>query len=155
MTRALLMALWLGLAPMPATAQTPLPDAPHVTVDTEERAREIGRQLRCVVCQNQSIEESDAPLAADMRRLVREELAAGATNEQVIAGMRARYGDFVLLSPPVQANTLVLWFGPALLIGGALLWLAVMSRRAPATDTTPLSEAERAALDRLRRERDT
>ena len=80
--------------------------------EIEERARDVGKQLRCVVCQNQSIEESDAELAADMRFVVRERLVAGDSDEEVIALMRDRYGDYVLLKPPVQGNTFVLWGAP-------------------------------------------
>ena len=96
----------------------------------EQRARDIGAQLRCVVCQNQSIEESDAPLAQDMRRVVREELAAGKSDEAVIEHIRANYGDYVLLKPPVQSNTYVLWFFPALLVLLSLGWFAFRPKRA-------------------------
>ena len=151
MMRAHLIAAMLALAPA-AAAQTPMPDAPAVSPETEARARAVGQQLRCVVCQNQSIEESDAQLAADMRRLVREQLEAGVTEAEVIEGMRARYGDFVLLSPPVQANTLILWVGPFALIGGALLAYLLMGRRGRRQDAVaaPLSDAERARLTALR-----
>ncbi len=88
----------------------------------EERAREIGQSLRCVVCQNQSIDESDAPLASDMRKLVRTRLAAGDSNEDVIAYMRDKYGDYVLLKPPVQSNTYALWAMPFLLMIMGLIW---------------------------------
>ena len=90
--------------------------------EVEERAKEVGRSLRCVVCQNQSIDESDAPLAADMRKLVRVRLKEGDSNAQVIDYMQQRYGDYVLLKPPVQANTYILWFAPFLLLLGALVW---------------------------------
>ena len=81
------------------------------TSPEEQRARDIGAQLRCVVCQNQSIEESDAQLAQDMRIVVREQLATGASNEDVIEHIRDAYGDYVLLKPPVQSNTYArYWF---------------------------------------------
>jgi cytochrome c-type biogenesis protein CcmH len=105
----------------------------------EQRARDIGAQLRCVVCQNQSIEESDAQLAQDMRRVVREELATGASDAEVIERIRANYGDYVLLKPPVQTNTYVLWFFPALFVLISLLWF-VLRRK---------GEAEPIALDAL------
>ena len=97
----------------------------------ELRAREVGRALRCVVCQNQSIEDSDAALAKDMRLLVRERLAQGDSDADIMTYMRERYGDFVLLKPPVQRNTYMLWGLPAfiLLIMGAWLWR--VSRRSP------------------------
>jgi len=97
--------------------------------DTEQRARDIGAQLRCVVCQNQSIEESDAPLAADMRRLVREQIETGASDAEVMSFIRESYGDYVLLKPPVQSNTFVLWFCPALLVLGSGVWFVIRARR--------------------------
>ncbi len=110
--------------------------------ETEMRAREVGRSLRCVVCQNQSIDESDAPLAADMRRLVRKQIDSGMSNEEVIDFMRAQYGDYVLLKPPVQGNTLVLWLVPAGLVLLAMGWLVINSRRRIAPDVPELSAAE-------------
>jgi len=120
--------------------------------DTEQRARDIGAQLRCVVCQNQSIEESDAPLAGDMRRLVRQQLATGASDAEVISHIRESYGDYVLLKPPVQSNTLALWFLPALLVLGSLFWFTTRARRPqplPQTSETPLSEEDKTLLDKL------
>lgn len=149
MKRALL-ALALMLA-APAGAVMPdemLPDAAQ-----EQRARALSKDLRCVVCQNQSIDDSDAPLARDLRVLVREQIAAGKTDAQVRDYVVERYGNFVLLKPPVEGDTLLLWAGPfaVLLLGGAglLLW----QRRKPAAnagaDAAPLTDAERAELDRL------
>jgi cytochrome c-type biogenesis protein CcmH len=115
----------------------------------EIRAREVGRAIRCVVCQNQSIEDSDAVLAEDMRKLVRSRIRSGDSNEQVIAFMRDRYGDFVLLKPPVQANTYVLWFAPFALLGVFAVWYVVRSRRKVSFDTVPLSAEEKAALKSL------
>ena len=116
----------------------------------EQRARDIGAQLRCVVCQNQSIEESDAPLAGDMRRLVREQLATGASDVEVIAHIRESYGDYVLLKPPVQSNTFVLWFLPALLVLGSLIWFAAHTRRRilPESEIT-FTEDDKTLLDKL------
>ena len=90
----------------------------------EERARDISRQLRCVVCQNQSIDESTAPLARDLRLIIRERLVAGDSNKEVVTFVVDRYGDFVLLRPPFQGDTYVLWFGPFIifLIGGGLIF---------------------------------
>jgi len=90
--------------------------------EVEERAKEVGRSLRCVVCQNQSIDESDAPLASDMRKLVRARLKDGDSNAEVISYMQDRYGDYVLLKPPVQANTYILWFAPFLILLAVLGW---------------------------------
>ena len=96
----------------------------------EARAKEVGRSLRCVVCQNQTIDESDAPLAVDMRKLVRTRLKEGDNNAEVIDYMQERYGDYVLLKPPVQANTYILWFLPFLLLIGALAWFIRASTKA-------------------------
>ena len=115
-------------------------------LETESRSREVGRALRCVVCQNQSIDESDAPLAADMRRLVRKQIESGMSNEDVIEFMRAQYGDYVLLKPPVQGNTLVLWIAPAGLVLLALGWLAVSSRQRIKADVPVLTDAEKTRL---------
>ncbi len=90
----------------------------------EERARDISQQLRCVVCQNQNIDESTAPLARDLRLIIRERLVEGDSNKEVITFVVDRYGDFVLLRPPFQGDTYVLWLGPFIifLIGGALIF---------------------------------
>ena len=116
----------------------------------EERAREIGEQLRCVVCQNQSIEESEADLAVDMKRIVRDRIAAGDSDEDVIAYMRDRYGDYVLLKPPVQSNTYLLWFGPFLLVLSGLGWFALRAKRKAAPPLIQdLSEDDQALLNQL------
>jgi cytochrome c-type biogenesis protein CcmH len=117
----------------------------------EERARNLSRQLRCLVCQNQSIDDSDADLARDLRQLVRERLVAGDSDEEIIAFLTARYGDFVLLKPPVEPATWGLWFGPLALLliagGGIALYLR---RRGPSdTASAPLSAEERARLAAL------
>ena len=115
----------------------------------EQRARALGADLRCVVCQNQSIDDSNAPLARDLRIIVRERLTAGDTDKQVIDYVVARYGNFVLLKPPVQANTILLWFGPALILVLALVGFgALMRRRARAAPDAPdaLSDEERRRL---------
>ena len=116
----------------------------------EQRAREIGRALRCVVCQNQSIEESDASLAQDMRVLVRSRVKSGDSNDQVIAFMQDRYGDFVLLKPPMQTNTYVLWFAPFLLVLLGVVWFLRQSRKPPEkVYAKPLTQDELANLDDL------
>src|SRR6476469_6103041 len=96
----------------------------------EARARDLSRELRCMVCQNQSIDDSEAPLARDLRLLVRERIGAGDSNSQVLDFLVARYGEFVLLKPRFERQTLVLWLlGPLLLIGGGVaLWLQIRRR---------------------------
>ncbi len=121
----------------------------------EARAEAIGRELRCLVCQNQSIEDSNADLARDLRLIVRERIAAGATDEEVIRFVHERYGDFVLLRPPVNAATALLWAAPALALagGGGAILLALRRRRVTADTVAeaaaPLTEAERARLAAL------
>ncbi len=144
---ALVVAL---LFAFPALAVEPSEMLPDPAL--ESRARDIGRALRCVVCQNQSIDDSAAEVARDMRRAVRERLAAGDRDEQVFAYMVARYGDYVLLQPPFKAGTWVLWLGgPLVLIvaGGALLFAARRRRRMPIVPPQPLSEEEQRRLDAL------
>ena len=112
----------------------------------EQRAIEISRNLRCVVCQSQSIDESNAPLAKDMRIIVRERLVAGETDDEVYAFLVQRYGDYVLLKPPVQENTVLLWVAPALILivaaAGAGFFLVRMKQADDtfSDDTTPESD---------------
>jgi cytochrome c-type biogenesis protein CcmH len=116
----------------------------------EARARTISRELRCLVCQNQSIDDSNADLAHDLRVIVRERLAAGDSDAQVKAYLVARYGDFVLLDPPFETKTLMLWLGPAiLLLLGAGGIYALLRRRPAAAPEAPLSEAEHRRLAEL------
>ena len=134
---------------MPATAYQP--DEVLKDPGLEARARALSAELRCLVCQNQSIDDSDAPLARDLRILVRERLAAGDTDRQVIDFVVARYGEFVLLRPRFGAHTLALWLGPLmiLLIGGfaALAFVRRARSALPREAPAPLSaeEAERVA----------
>jgi cytochrome c-type biogenesis protein CcmH len=113
----------------------------------EARARTIGKELRCLVCQNESIDESDAPLARDLRLLVRRRIAAGDSNRQVKNYIVARYGTYVLLKPPF-GRTWLLWLGPFLLLGAGGIGVLAWYRRRP-IETPPLSEAERARLKSL------
>lgn len=141
--RAIAICLIFALTSTVAFAAPPAPD------EVEARAKEVGRSLRCVVCQNQSIDESDAPLAADMRRLVRKQIEGGMSNDDVIEFMRGQYGDYVLLKPPVQGNTLALWLAPIGLVLLALGWLVLAGRKRIAPETPGLSEAETARLNAL------
>ncbi len=122
------MGIWLAISAAPALAVTPIEQLRDPAL--EARARVISKDLRCVVCQNQSIDDSNASLAADMRVLVRQRIIAGDTNDQVTQYMVDRYGDFVLLRPPVKRNTYALWFGPMGFIGfGALIFWLTSRRR--------------------------
>ncbi len=115
----------------------------------EKRAEHIGEQLRCLVCQNESIEQSSAGLARDMRQIIRQEVVAGWTDRQVVAWMVARYGSFVELRPPFEPQTLLLWGAPVLALAAAGTVVAVGWRSRPKAPPPPLSEAERARLERL------
>ncbi len=142
-------AAGLGLAlAAAAAAATPSEDAAGAGI--EARARAIGKELRCLVCQNQSIDDSDAELAQDLRRLVRERIAAGDSDREVIAYVVSRYGDFVLLRPPFKPATYALWLGP-LAIGGlaTLALVAYFRRRRPAERTDALDAGEQARLAAL------
>jgi cytochrome c-type biogenesis protein CcmH len=116
----------------------------------EDRAREISQKLRCLVCQNQSIDDSNADLARDLRVIVRQRLVAGDSNEQVLQFVVDRYGDYVLLEPPFKGITYALWLGPAVLltIGGAAL-VVVARRRRKAAPAEGLSEDEKRRLAQL------
>ncbi|MFN4284245.1 MAG: cytochrome c-type biogenesis protein [Alphaproteobacteria bacterium] len=149
--KALLVALAL-LCFAAGEALAYQPDETLADPALEARARDLSRGLRCLVCQNQSIDDSDAPLARDLRIILRERLTAGDTNDQAIAFITARYGDFVLLRPPVTPATWALWFGPAalLLIGAGGLVVALRRRKAAGETAAPdLSAAERARLAAL------
>jgi cytochrome c-type biogenesis protein CcmH len=120
----------------------------------EERARAIGRELRCMVCQNQSIEDSDAELAQDLRRIVREQIAAGRSNREVTRFVHERYGDFVLLRPPFKLETALLWATPAVALLGGMLMIRGMRRRRVTAAPRELSPEERARLAKLAGGRD-
>jgi cytochrome c-type biogenesis protein CcmH len=115
----------------------------------EARAREVSRHLRCVVCQNETIDESDADIAKDMRLLLRTRILAGDSNEQVIQFLVGRYGDYVLLKPRFTARTYLLWFGPfiVLLIGAVVVYRRL--RGTPVAGPAPLTPEEKAALEEL------
>jgi cytochrome c-type biogenesis protein CcmH len=139
-----LLTLVLGVNPAHAVR----PDEMMADPAQEARAREVGKELRCLVCRNQSIDDSEADLAHDLRVIVRERIGAGDSNDQVLSYVRARYGDFVLLRPPFQGDTLLLWGGPliVLLVGGFAAWRFCRGRAAlPAPE--PLSAEEQRRLD--------
>ena len=114
----------------------------------EQRVMTLAAELRCLVCQNQTIADSNAPLADDLRNQVREKMRQGASDSQIMDFMVERYGDFVLYRPPVKATTLLLWFGPLLLVAAGLLVLLRRLRRRPAPEPE-LSAAERERARKL------
>lgn len=144
-----LMALMLAVGTVYAVEPSEVLKDPAL----EKRARVIGKQLRCLVCQNQSIDDSDADLARQLRGVVRDRLKAGDSNEQIIAFVVSRYGDFVLLRPPVKASTYALWFGPFIILLIAGFGVVVfLRRRRPERATAaakPLDVAEKERLDAL------
>ena len=150
--RAVLVAV-ICLMAAPAFAVQPDEILPDPVLET--RARELSRELRCMVCQNQSIDDSDAPLARDLRLLVRERIGAGDSDSQVIDFLVARYGEFVLLKPRFTPHTLLLWLLPPLALTGGGLALWIFSRRrskssgAHDPSLLRLSEEEEARLERL------
>jgi len=150
MKRIAALVLLLLAAALPAAAVAP----GEMLADPalEARARDISKDLRCLVCQNQSIDDSDAQLARDLRVLVRQRLAAGSSNEEVVDYVVSRYGDFVLLKPPFKLSTYVLWIGPAIIFAGGLLAIVVFYRRRAGLAETappPLSAEESRRLERL------
>lgn len=158
MKRLLLAALLALSAPAATPALAVQPDEVLADPALETRARTISQELRCLVCQNQSIDDSNAPLARDLRLLVRDRLKAGDSDDKVMEYVTDRYGDYVLLRPPFKATTLVLWIGPfaVLLLGAAGTFLFLRGRRgvAAGADTAPLSADERRRLDALLRKDD-
>jgi cytochrome c-type biogenesis protein CcmH len=119
----------------------------------EKRARDLSAELRCLVCQNQSIDDSSAPLARDLRLVVRERLVAGDTNEQVMRYVVDRYGEFILLRPPFRIGTLLLWISPLVAFAAGLFWMIVAWRRRSRmnveTGVAPLTDAEQEALEKV------
>jgi cytochrome c-type biogenesis protein CcmH len=141
-----LISLVVLLSALASPVYAVLPDEVLKDPALEARARKLSQELRCVVCQNQSIDDSNAPLAHDLRVLVRERLSAGDTDAQVLAYVTARYGDFVLLRPPLKPQTLLLWLAPVLLLVGALVFLAQRRKPVAAEITEPLSPDEQRRL---------
>ena len=147
--KVLLVSLFLAFSFAPAFAVDPAEQLKDAKL--EARAREISAGLRCLVCQNQSIDDFDAPLARDLRLIVRQQLQKGASNGQVVEYVVDRYGEFVLLNPRLHLNTLILWLTPLLLIAGGVVLAARIVRRQPEKDaaTPPLSPEEQKELDKL------
>jgi len=151
--RAFILALISMTMMMPAHAVDP--DEILKDPALEARARVVGKELRCLVCQNQSIDDSDADLARDLRVLVRERITQGDSNEEVIDYVVSRYGDFVLLNPPFKFKTYALWFGPwvILVFGMGVIWVFYRRRQTAGNDSempvNVLSEREEARIKKL------
>ena len=135
-----LFALALVASPFAAQAK----EAPAIAGDPvlEKRVMALSEDLRCLVCQNQSLADSHAELAIDLKNQVREKLAQGMSERAVVDYMVERYGDFVLYRPPVKATTWLLWFGPFLLLSGGLLFLGLRLRRGPGEEVDDVSESD-------------
>jgi cytochrome c-type biogenesis protein CcmH len=149
------LGLVLGAHLAQADPQDPTRDKPLPDPAMEAQARAFMRDIRCVVCQSQSIDESDAEIAAQLRNAIREQMAAGKKPDEIRAFLVARYGDFVLLKPPFKASTLLLWAGPFVLVAIGFGVILLQRRRktsaAPGAGLTPpdLSESERDRVQRL------
>ena len=116
----------------------------------ETRARNLSQNIRCLVCQNQSIDDSNASLAKDLRNIVREQLVSGASDDEIYNFLIERYGDFVLLRPPVKATTYILWYGPLFIFfAGLVLSALFLIRRKRILPEEPLSHSEKEELSRL------
>lgn len=157
MIRPALLALLIAVLTLPAFAVEPGEMLKDPAL--EARARELGKEIRCLVCQNQSIDDSNAGLAKDLRVILRERLVAGDSDAEIKSFLVDRYGDFVLLKPPVKASTLVLWYGPlAIGIFGAIGVAVFLLRRRDGGGVdvapVPLSDAERKRIDALLSEQD-
>ena len=140
------MALAVLTAPVAANEAQPTLNDPVVA----KREVELAKQLRCLVCQNETIADSRAALAVDLRNKLREQMAAGKTDAEIIAFMTERYGDFVLYRPPLKATTVLLWAGPFMLLAlGILIGWRVVRARARAARPEPLSAADRERAERL------
>ncbi|WP_158806881.1 cytochrome c-type biogenesis protein [Beijerinckia sp. L45] len=146
---ALVFVTLLALMPLPALAVQP--DEIMTDPVLEARARDLSSQLRCMVCQNQSIDDSDAQLARDIRVLVRERLAAGDSNAKIRDFLVQRYGAFILLKPPFEMGTLLLWGTPflALILGGSAIVYATRKNRRHTDAAVPLNDHERHRLETL------
>jgi cytochrome c-type biogenesis protein CcmH len=149
MMRILVAAAFLLIAPLVCATKMESPaQSPGAALDA--RLKRLETELRCLVCQNQTLADSNADLAEDLRREVRELAMAGKSDEEIKAYLVARYGDFVLYNPPVKPTTWLLWFGPFVLaVGGAGLWWVILRRRAKITASMPDAKATQARARQL------
>jgi cytochrome c-type biogenesis protein CcmH len=146
------LVLFLGFSGAALAVQ---PDEVLADKALEARARALSTELRCLVCQNQSIDDSNAPLARDLRMIVREKLVAGESEDAILAFLVARYGEFVLLKPRFTMATALLWLGPFLvLLAGGIGIVLLARRRRVVENSAPLSADEQARLDLLTRQGD-
>ena len=147
MKRTLILILALACAPFIATAKEAQPaEDPQI----EQRMKVLTQQLRCLVCQNETLADSQADLAEDLRREIREQMKAGKSDQEILAFLTQRYGDFVLYNPPVKTTTYLLWFGPfVLLIVGTLLLYRYLKQRRDVIDEKPLTAEERSRAEKL------
>lgn len=147
-TRLAICLLLLVSMAAPAVAQEARPMADDPVL--EERLMNLSRELRCLVCQNETLADSRADLAVDLRNEIREQMKAGKTDQEIIAFLTARYGDFVLYRPPVKATTYFLWFGPfLLLLGGLFLLFRYLKQRRQLITEQPLSADQHRDVEAL------
>lgn len=148
-TAALLLIIVSAVASSAvAKDAVPLAEDPKL----EERVMAVSKELRCLVCQNETLADSRADLAVDLRNQIREQMKAGKSDEEVIAFVTARYGDFVLYRPPIRPSTYLLWFGPfVLLLAGLVFLFRFVKQRREMIEETPLTPAERARAEDLLR----
>lgn len=145
--RFALLLFWLAMV-VPVVAQQARPMAADPVL--EERLMNLSRELRCLVCQNETLADSRADLAVDLRNEIREQMKAGKTDQEIIAFLTARYGDFVLYRPPVKATTYLLWFGPfVLLLAGLFVLFRYLKQRRQLITEQPLSVEERRNAEAL------
>lgn len=142
----LALVLWLLALIVSAKEAQPLSEDPAL----EKRVLALAEDLRCLVCQNETLAASHADLAVDLRQQIREQMQAGKSDKEIIAYMTDRYGDFILFRPPVKMTTYLLWFGPFLLLaGGVIVQLLYLKRRRERVGDKPLSEAEQKRVEAL------
>ena len=148
MTRSLLVLLLLGIVTPFAVAREAQPTGDDPAV--EQRLAKLGKELRCLVCQNETLADSQADLAEDLRREIREQIKAGKSDKEIIEFLTARYGQFILYRPQVTPTTYLLWFGPfVLLIGGLFLLFTYIKQRRDSLPEKPLSADERRRAEEL------
>ena len=148
--RSLLLILFLAIINLPSSSFAVEPAEILQNPQLEARARVLSKNIRCLVCQNQSIDDSNASLAKDLRKVVREQLVNGASDEEIFDFLIERYGDFVLLKPPVKPSTFMLWYGPIILFSiGLVMSVLFLIRRKKLAPEEPLTQKELDQLSKL------